>query len=64
MVYIGGYSKKVTIWTCDTTNKWKQECILEESKVCIHDVAWAPCMGRSYHLIATANRTVEVKVCQ
>ena len=59
---LGGYAKRVSIWTCDSANKWKQECVLEESEFVIHDVAWAPSMGRTYHLIASANRTNVVTV--
>lgn len=54
---LGGYAKRLSIWTCDSANKWSQECVLEESEFVIHDVAWAPSMGRTYHLIASANRT-------
>lgn len=30
-------------------------CVGEHNGV-VHDIAWAPVMGRSYHLIATASR--------
>jgi hypothetical protein len=42
-----------------------QECELgtvDSSSGVIHDIAWAPAMGRSYHLIATASRTESFKV--
>ena len=43
----------------------EQECELgtPEDTGVIHDVAWAPAMGRSYHLIATASRENKFKVC-
>jgi nucleoporin SEH1 len=59
---LGGYAKRVTIWTCASANKWKQECVLEEGDTVVHDVAWAPSMGRTYHLIASASRTNSVTV--
>ena len=40
-----------------------QELTLEAHTEAIHDVAWAPSMGRSYHLIATAGREKYFKVC-
>jgi nucleoporin SEH1 len=39
-----------------------QECVLDSHTTPIHDVAWAPVMGRSYHLIATASREKYFKV--
>lgn len=35
-------------------NKWQSIAELEGHDAAVHDVAWAPNMGRSYHLIATA----------
>lgn len=37
-------------------SKFDQECILGTHNDTVHDIAWAPCMGRSFHLIATASR--------
>lgn len=34
---------------------WSSTCAGEHNGV-VHDIAWAPVMGRSYHLIATASR--------
>lgn len=39
-----------------------QECVLGEHLNPVHDIAWAPAMGRSYHLIATASRESTFKV--
>jgi nucleoporin SEH1 len=36
--------------------------VLDSHTTPIHDVAWAPVMGRSYHLIATASREKYFKV--
>jgi nucleoporin SEH1 len=52
---IGGYSKRAVVWT-QINSKWVEECILGTHSNTIHDVAWAPSMGKSYHLIATASR--------
>lgn len=57
---VGSYSKKASVWTSDATaggnGKWREECVLGEHNGVVHDIAWAPVMGRSYHLIATASR--------
>ena len=55
-IAVGSHSKKATVWTCDPGGKWRLECVLGEHNGVVHDVAWAPVMGRSYHLIATASR--------
>ena len=36
--------------------------MLGEHTGVVHDIAWAPAMGRSYHLIATASREASFKV--
>jgi hypothetical protein len=36
--------------------------VLGEHTNVVHDIAWAPAMGRSYHLIATASRESTFKV--
>ena len=55
-IVVGGESKQTAIWTCDN-GVWKEECKLGEQDGTIRDVSWAPCMGRSFHLIATADAT-------
>jgi nucleoporin SEH1 len=55
-IAVGTYSKIASVWTCDTGSKWREECVLGEHNNVVHDIAWAPVMGRSYHLIATASR--------
>jgi nucleoporin SEH1 len=55
-IAVGSFSKKATVWTCDDGGKWREECVLGEHHGVVHDIAWAPVMGRSYHLIATASR--------
>lgn len=62
-IAIGGYSKYCGVWAKDTkTGKWNEECTLGDQTGTIHDIAWAPAMGRSFHQIATANRDNIVKV--
>jgi nucleoporin SEH1 len=42
----------------------RQEFVLDAHGEAVHDVAWAPSMGRSYHLIATAGRGNYFKVAR
>jgi hypothetical protein len=39
-----------------------QESVLGTHGDTVHDIAWAPGMGRSYHLIATASRESKFQV--
>lgn len=52
---IGGHSKRAVVWALKNS-KWIEESVLGSHGDTIHDIAWAPSMGRSYHLIATASR--------
>lgn len=56
MIAVGGHSKRaVVLVRSKTTSKWYEGW----SHTCqgvVHDIAWAPVMGRSYHQIATASR--------
>ena len=56
MIAVGGHSRRAVILVrSKTTGKWYEGW----SHVCqgvVHDIAWAPVMGRSYHQIATATR--------
>lgn len=61
-IAVGGHSKRVTVWTCDAGGKWSMELTLDAHTEAVHDVAWAPAMGRSYHLIATAGREKSFKI--
>jgi len=65
MMAVGGNDHLVKIWEYnDATRKW----VHVESLVCgapdnvVHDVSWAPNMGRSYHLIAVACKDKTVRV--
>ena len=67
MLVVGGEgsddgSAPVRVWQCnEATRKWARLCDLAkhsrpDSGCCVNDVAWAPNMGRSYHLIASAGQ--------
>jgi nucleoporin SEH1 len=60
---VGGYSKHAVVWSCDRkTGRWVEEVDLGDHGGVVHDIAWAPVMGRSYHQIATACRDKTVRV--
>lgn len=46
----------------ESTNKFIQSLVLPEHKGLIRSVSWAPSMGRSYHLIATACKDGFVRI--
>jgi len=56
-------SKCVSMFMYDSSViLFPQECILGSHNNTITDIAWAPSMGRSYHMIATASRESTFKV--
>eukprot|EP00607_Mallomonas_marina_P007910 CAMPEP_0182424008 /NCGR_PEP_ID=MMETSP1167-20130531/10133_1 /TAXON_ID=2988 /ORGANISM="Mallomonas Sp, Strain CCMP3275" /LENGTH=328 /DNA_ID=CAMNT_0024603469 /DNA_START=106 /DNA_END=1089 /DNA_ORIENTATION=+ len=59
---VGGYSRYASIWKCDNGGKWHQEVTLDPHIEAVNDVAWAPAMGRSFHMIATAGREKSFKI--
>ena len=68
-IAVGGYSMRAVVLTQDNqtgvgggSSKWREECVLGEHTGVIHDIAWAPAMGRSYHLVASASRERSFKV--
>ena len=58
---MAGYSKCAIVWA-ERGGKWVEEVKLPHDDKIVYDVAWAPGMGRSYHLIATVDRTRKFKV--
>ena len=46
----------------DQSRKWVPGEALPNHREVIHDVSWAPNMGRSYHLIATASKDKCVRI--
>ena len=63
---VGGYSSRAVVLTLDKgadgKEFWREECVLGEHTGVVHDISWAPSMGRSYHLIATASRENSFKI--
>lgn len=58
-----GTSTRGTIIYSVNENRIVEECVLNDGVGSpINDVAWAPSMGRSYHLIATAAKEPNFKV--
>ncbi|CAH1766552.1 8159_t:CDS:2 [Entrophospora sp. SA101] len=59
-----GCSKEncVKIFRPDSQNQWRAYEILNGHLDVVHDVSWAPNMGRSYHLIATASKDTHVRI--
>ncbi|CAI2181963.1 16145_t:CDS:2 [Funneliformis geosporum] len=54
------YQSPMIVIGCGKENNTK--VILDGHQDLIHDVAWAPNMGRSYHLIATASKDHRVRI--
>ncbi|KAF9362219.1 epoxide hydrolase, soluble (sEH) [Mortierella sp. NVP85] len=50
------------IFRPDPNNKWQSCEVLGGHGGVVHDVSWAPNMGRSYHLIATACKDGHVRI--
>jgi WD40 repeat protein len=54
---VGGESPRVAVWgSVDGLGNWVRLCVLPVHSDIVHDVAWAPEAGRSFHLIASASR--------
>ena len=54
----------VRVYECErgSGGKWRLVVVWSDSDDLIHDVAWAPNLGRSYHLIASAGKDGVVRV--
>lgn len=72
-IAVGSQSASPQIWQYnDKTRKWELIVVLGKDqsqkegghKDAIHDIAWAPNMGRSYHLVATASKDRTAKIWQ
>lgn len=46
----------------ELNRKWSRVAVLEGHNDEISDIAWAPNMGRSFHLIATASKDEKVRI--
>ena len=61
-IAVGGFSRRAVTLTFSDSGM-NEECVLgEQHGNPVHDIAWAPSMGRSYHLIATASREPFIRV--
>merc|ERR1719433_1307296 len=47
------------IWSSQNGRRWERELLIADGHR-VHKVAWAPAMGRDYHLIALATRTAKI----
>lgn len=57
MLVVGGSSLVVRVFGYSpSARRWVPMVELRGHLDSVHDVAWAPCVGRSYHLIATAGQ--------
>eukprot|EP01138_Halocafeteria_seosinensis_P004032 gb/GECG01004123.1/.p1 GENE.gb/GECG01004123.1/~~gb/GECG01004123.1/.p1 ORF type:complete len:379 (+),score=43.15 gb/GECG01004123.1/:1-1137(+) len=62
---VGGASKTANIWSHnEQKGKWLKLAELRGHTDHIHDTAWAPSMGRSFHRIATASRDHTIRIWQ
>ena len=58
---VGGNSGRAIVWSYNS-GKWVEEVRLEGHSGPLYDISWAPVMGRSFHLIASADRTSSFRV--
>ena len=43
--------------------RWSVLCVLsEEGNSTVHDVSWAPCIGRSYHTVAVTSKDCTIRI--
>jgi len=63
MIVVGcGKDNTARIYKLDQHNKWQICEVLNGHQDIVHDVAWAPNVGRSYQLIATACKDGRVRI--
>ncbi|CAG8762155.1 10480_t:CDS:2, partial [Acaulospora morrowiae] len=63
MIVVGcGNQNSAKIFRQDSSQKWLSHEILDGHMMPVYDVSWAPSMGRSYHLIATASKDHHVRI--
>lgn len=63
MIVVGcGKDNTARIYRLDQHNKWQICEVLNGHQDIVHDVAWAPNVGRSYQLIATACKDGRVRI--
>ncbi|WBW73140.1 GATOR2-SEACAT complex WD repeat subunit Seh1 [Schizosaccharomyces osmophilus] len=57
-----GCMDKAYLYTQNASAKWKQIASLPGHADLVRDIAWAPSMGRLYHLLATASKDGNVRI--
>ncbi len=63
MMAVAGVSPHVTVFGFSATaRRWQPLCTLLGHADVVNDVAWAPAVGRAFHLLATASRDARVRV--
>lgn len=63
MLVVGGPSHTIKIWSkCADVRKWQVIAQLMGHNGAVNDVTWAPNLGRSYHLIASASSDTKIKI--
>nr|CCA17427.1 nucleoporinlike protein putative [Albugo laibachii Nc14] len=62
-IVVGGNSNIVKVWGYSNAfRRWQAVVELQGHNDAIHDVCWAPNMGRSFHLVATASKDRVVRI--
>ncbi|KAI9910513.1 hypothetical protein PsorP6_010632 [Peronosclerospora sorghi] len=63
MIMVGGNSDAAKVWGYNNSyRKWQVVAELVGHTDAIHDVCWAPNMGQSFHLLATASKDRTVRI--
>lgn len=63
MIAVGSNTLIAKVWVYNNAyNRWQACADLTGHTDIIHDISWAPNMGRSYHLIATAGKDHTLRI--
>ncbi|EQC36043.1 hypothetical protein SDRG_06780 [Saprolegnia diclina VS20] len=62
MILVGGNSNVAKVWGFTTARQWHVLAELVGHKDIIHDVCWAPNLGRSGHYLATASKDRTIRI--
>ncbi|KAF0741052.1 nucleoporin-like protein [Aphanomyces euteiches] len=61
-ILVGGNSNVAKVWGYNSTRQWHVIAELVGHTDIIHDVAWAPNLGRSCHWLATASKDRTIRI--
>lgn len=61
-VAVGGYGQRVTVYKIRDGDLLEELSLEGSQGRPVSDIAWAPTLGRSYHLVAVASRDATFKV--